>query len=253
MCTLVIAKNIFFDYPLVAVTNRDELLDRPSLRPEIRDVDWQILAPKDLQRGGAWQGVNGSGLFVGLTNRIDVKSEPGRMSRGDIVMQALRHRSAVEAFIGLENLRGETLNGFNMVMADRKNMFLLRGDGKKIERTVEEDGLLVVTNHGVGRIITDSTPARVVSVLMAWRAYNLAGRRPLVKSLKHLLNIHGDHRTGTCINEPAHNYGTKSSSVVRLKNNASGFYWQYFHRERASSEQHICGEQFEPMIQLPIR
>lgn len=252
MCTLVVAKNVFPGFPLVVANNRDELLDRPSERPAMRDKDWSILAPKDLQRGGSWIGVNGYGVLVGLTNRLDVKSEPGRMSRGDIVMQALRHRTAIEALVGLQDLNGSKLNGFNMVVTDKRKMFLFRGNGKTIDRTVEDDGLLIVSNHGVGRHVGVDTPLRVVNVLQTWYSNQMFACEPSVRILKMLLNIHSDHRYGTCINEPENNYGTKSSGIIRLKSNILEDVWQYSHRERSNNKGHICKDRFDPMIQLPI-
>ena len=55
-----------------------------------------IFAPKDMRRGGSWIGVNRSGLFVGLTNRADIKSERGKTSRGEIVMKALACKTLKE-------------------------------------------------------------------------------------------------------------------------------------------------------------
>jgi hypothetical protein len=252
MCTLIVAKNVFRDFPLLVVNNRDELLNRPSERPAMRDKDWRILAPKDLQRGGSWIGVNGYGVLAGLTNRLDVKSERGKMSRGDIVMQALRHRTAIESFVDLLSLKGPELNGFNLVIVDKRKMFLLRGNGKIIERTVEDDGLLVVTNHGVGRFVGNDMPPRVNTVLQTWYSARMSACRPTVNVLKILLNIHGGWRHGTCINEPAENYGTKSSGIIRLKDSVFGDVWQYSHRERTSPDRHICTERFDPVIKLPI-
>lgn len=37
MCTLIVLKGLYANYPLVVAANRDELLDRPSETPQIRE------------------------------------------------------------------------------------------------------------------------------------------------------------------------------------------------------------------------
>ncbi|MEK9186110.1 MAG: NRDE family protein, partial [Patescibacteria group bacterium] len=132
MCTIILAYKVFKDFPVVVAANRDELLDRPSEPPCLRDAGLQIFAPKDLQRGGSWIGINGFGVLSGLTNRADIKSKPGRMSRGAIIMQALERKSAFLALEYMRGIRGEELNGFNMIIVDALNAFLLRGTGENI-------------------------------------------------------------------------------------------------------------------------
>lgn len=254
MCTIALFRNVFPGYPIVVAANRGERLDRPSEGPDIRDWNHRIFAPKDLQRGGTWNGVNGYGVFAGLTNRLDVKSLPGKVSRGDLVMKALRYSSARDALTGLSSLLGTDFNGFNLVIADKKDLFLIRGDGKTIiSWGFEPHGLLVVTNHGVGRVCFGSSE-RVQNVIHVFgrQATKCAEYGPSVENLRPLLDIHDNGRFGTCINEPEANYGTKSSSIIHLKSEAGTDWWQYFHRERTSPQRHICEEQFRFVKKYPI-
>ncbi len=252
MCTLIVAFHVFDEYPIVVAANRDELLDRPSEKPQVRGNDGMILSPKDLVRNGSWIGVNKFGVFAALTNRLDVRSKPGRMSRGALIMDALRYESALGAYIDTYTMNGEHFNGFNMVIADKNDMFLLRGDGNVIRRHPYKAGPLVVSNHGVGRDIIPGTPRRVAGVLNEWQNKKLGDCEATPESLVSLLNIHDDKRYGTCINEPDNNYGTKSSSIIRLASGHDSDSWHYWHRERSGSG-HICGDSFDPGITLEIQ
>ncbi len=253
MCTLIVARNVFEGFSIAVAANRDEMLDRLSEPPHIRDGTIKILAPKDLQRGGTWIGVNEFGVLAALTNRIDVKSRWGCLSRGQIVMEALEHSSAYEAYADTKRLDNEKLNGFHLVIADKTGMFLVKCDGRTIERREEDNGVLVVTNHGVGRFTTSSPPRRVTHILRVWQEKDITAQKPTPKTLAPLLAIHDDWRHGTCINQPEENYGTKSSSIIRLKTGRLGDIWQYWHRERTSPERHVCLEKFGPCIELAVQ
>lgn len=248
MCTLIVAYKAFEDFPLVVAANRDEFLGRPSEPPAARDDKFGILAPRDLARGGTWIGVNRFGLFVGLTNRLDIRSQPDRFSRGEAVMRTLRHRSALEAMDYMAPLSKEKLNGFHMVIADKNHLCLVKGNGILMYRSLETKGVLVVTNHGVGKTINAHTPRRVANVLTAWEAGKFADSEPTPENLAPLLGIHDEERYGTCISEPENSYGTKSSSIIRL----AGDKWEYWHRERPSPDRHVCEAVFGEKIELTI-
>lgn len=238
MCTIIIAKNVFLGKPIVVAANRDELLDRASEMPKIHNKG--ILAPKDLIRGGFWVGVNKFGLFVGLTNRLSVKSVSGKDSRGKLVSDALNCQSAKEAFNYLSNLSANKFNGFYMVLADRDDFFYIGGDGVKLETSEEKDGILVITNHGVGREISEDTSRRVCNAILGCLPFTIGNNNiDYIESLKDLLNTHDTERYGICINDPENNYGTKSSCIIQLDHD----HWDYWHRER-NGDAHICKEPF---------
>ncbi len=257
MCTIVVFKDLFAGHPLVVAANRDELLDRPSAGPNMRDWDAKIFAPKDLQRGGTWNGINGYGLFAGLTNRKSVTSVRGRQSRGDLVMQALRHTMAKSAFQDLMSYKGTNFNGFHLVLGDRQDLYLLKGNGREIEGYRVDVPFLVVTNLGVN-FYPDALsrlyePKRVQNISDKWLALKkyVETHGPSPELLSLLLGIHDDDLDGTCINYPNQNYGTKSSSIIQLKAEADGDWWQYYHRERPAPDKHICSELFKLMMRLP--
>ena len=251
MCTLIVAHKLFEGFPIVVAANRDELLDRPSEPPCIRDSG--IFAPKDLQRGGSWIGVNEHGVFTALTNLSKIRSEYGRMSRGELVMQVLHNKTAKTAFEKTENLKGEQFNGFHLVIADSNEMYLLKGNGTIIERFIKSNQLLVATNWGVAGKIYSHVHDRCRNILEAWKENSIENSAPTPETLSRLLNIHNPCIiSGTCIHQPDINYGTKSSSIIRLRE-GDNEEWEYWHRERTSTERHICEEAFAPQMTFGIK
>ncbi|OGN07686.1 MAG: hypothetical protein A3B86_02520 [Candidatus Yanofskybacteria bacterium RIFCSPHIGHO2_02_FULL_38_22b] len=249
MCTLIVAHRLFDGFPVVVAANRDELLDRPSELPCIRGAG--IFAPKDLQRGGSWIGVNEQGVFAALTNRSHVKSKPDRESRGDLIMQALQYGTAKSAFEDFRLFDGKRFNGFNLVIADKNRMYLLRGNGVIINSFLKSDQLLLATNVGVAEV-DDLGPDRCKNIFKVWHKNSMGGCEPTLEVLSQLLDIHNPYPHGTCIYEPSFNYGTKSSSVIRLRE-VDNEEWEYWHRERTSTERHICEEVFGPKMTVRIR
>ena len=70
MCTLIALHRCVTGASLVIAANRDEFLERPSEGPALRSTQYGVIAaPRDVKAGGTWLGLNGSGVFAGLTNR----------------------------------------------------------------------------------------------------------------------------------------------------------------------------------------
>ena len=65
---------------LQVAANRDEWLKRPAAAPAVWTEGW--LAPKDLEAGGTWLGLNAQGLFVGVTNRAGIHRASDRALPG---------------------------------------------------------------------------------------------------------------------------------------------------------------------------
>ena len=123
MCTLMVLHRCVPGTPLVVGANRDEFLDRPTEGPALRRTDFgSIVAPRDIRAGGTWLGLNAHGLFAAVTNRPAGKLDSQRRSRGHLVVDALRSRSAAQAIEELDNLSAETYNPFNLLVADREQV-----------------------------------------------------------------------------------------------------------------------------------
>ena len=156
MCTLIVATREWFEAPLVVLANRDERLDRPAGPPRMwNDGPVPVLAPEDLEAGGTWWGLSARGVFAGITNRFMPPPDPGRVSRGTLVLDALAHETSAEAANTLAALPGDRYNPFHLVVADLRNAHLIWGDGEAIRRQVLKPGTHVFTERSLEAAPTD--------------------------------------------------------------------------------------------------
>ena len=98
MCILFILRKKNSKWPLLIATNRDEFYNRNFLSP---GTHWRrypfIFAGKDKKAGGSWLGVNKHGLCVSILNRESkIKPQHKLLSRGNLVINALKNRKAEE-------------------------------------------------------------------------------------------------------------------------------------------------------------
>lgn len=215
MCTLIVGFRLWPDLPLVVAANRDEDLDRPAAAPTARVIDdVRILAPTDLRAGGTWIGVNAFGVFVGLTNRFGLWPDASRASRGQLVISALTARSAAAAFAKLRALSPNAHNGFHLVLADRQDAFLITNDTTNLSAKSLPPGWHIVTERSFGAAATQREPLI---------RHAIAGQGPSIppdQRLQEMLSMTApDGFEGVLVNVPAHNYGTRSSTIIRLPNN----------------------------------
>ena len=131
MCTLVILRRPGHPWPLILAANRDELTDRPWLAPGRHWPDRpEVVAGKDETAGGSWLGLNDHGVVAGVLNRVDsLGPEPGKRSRGELVLEALDHADAATATNSLARLDPAAYRSFNLVIADNRDAFWLRNSG----------------------------------------------------------------------------------------------------------------------------
>jgi Transport and Golgi organisation 2 len=205
MCTLVLV----VPPPggtLQVAANRDEFLVRPATTPEPWAEGW--LAPRDLQAGGTWLGVNASGLFVGVTNRAAGPRDPSRRSRGLLVTDALRAAEAATLHRRLAGLDPGTHNGFHLAYADGSFAGLTWSDGRTVRQETLAPGVHLLTEQSLGagddgarrRLVEEAMPRSGVLGLEGWL---------------ELLSRHGaEPRAGTCVHADAVGYGTRSAFVL---------------------------------------
>ncbi|GIW72848.1 MAG: hypothetical protein KatS3mg102_2390 [Planctomycetota bacterium] len=219
MCTLIVANRLFERVALLVAANRDERLGRPAGPPALRQPAAPggpaILAPRDLQAGGTWLGVNAAGVFAAVVNRAEVPHEPGRRSRGLLVLDALGQRSAHQGAAQAAAWEASAHNGFCLLVADATQAWLVAGDGREqVQVQRLEPGWHVVTERS-----RDAGAPQARQRLLAERLSPLAARGPdeAVRSLRALLAEHGaGGLDGVCVHAPGLDYGTRSASVLRL-------------------------------------
>ena len=129
MCSIILVRN---PQSLILATNRDELLDRPSEGPIIKQFgELRAFSPQDTLKGGTWLGLNELGLFVGITNRYTPSPKNTLNSRGIITQKALEAKTPSEALEKLSQLSPKDFNPFHLLITNREETFILWSDGKK--------------------------------------------------------------------------------------------------------------------------
>ncbi len=220
MCTLIVLHRCFREAPLVLAANRDEYLDRPAEKPALRRVGQRgVLAPRDLQAGGTWLGLNDAGVVAALTNRPCRSPDASARSRGLVVLDALGAGSAVEAIEVLAGAPEGAYNPFNFFVSDAERAFAATCEGKL--RVTE----LAPGPHVIGNVDPDDRNAPKIAGLLA-RAERIAkcGVDQALGELAELCRSHeGNGARGTlddtCIH--AGGYGTRSSTLIQLGPDAS--------------------------------
>ena len=140
MCTLVLLFRPDRPWPLMLGANRDEMRDRPW-RPPGRHWPAQpeVVAGLDLLGGGSWLGLNrATGVVAAILNRRgSLGPEPGKRSRGELVLRALAAESASAAAAALAGVAPADYRSFNLVVADRQAAVWLRHLGPEAGRGPE--------------------------------------------------------------------------------------------------------------------
>lgn len=167
MCTLAILRRPDHPWPVLIAANRDEMEGR-AWRPPARH--WpdraEVVAGLDQEAGGTWLGLNDQGVVAGVLNRRgSLGPAPGVRSRGELPLEALDHADAVDAATALGAIDGHAYRSFNLVVADNRDAFWLRGHGPDGPREVDvsaiPEGLSVITAYD----LNDTASPRIRSAL----------------------------------------------------------------------------------------
>lgn len=150
MCTVVLLIRPDHAWPLIVAANRDEMLARAWDPPA---AHWpghpDIVAGRDRSAGGTWMGVNRHGVMAGVLNRPgSLGPATGKRSRGELPLLALAHDSATDAAVALCALDAGAWRSFNLVVADRRAAWFVRGLGHGAPQRQRLDaGCHMVTAH----------------------------------------------------------------------------------------------------------
>jgi len=217
MCTLHLFYQVFPGEPVVFAANRDELLDRAWGPPERLSTVPQIYGPRDRVAGGTWLGVNEAGVLVSLANHHGtLRGSSGSLcSRGELVLETLRHASAREARRFAEWV-APACKAYTLLVADPDEAVVIHHgeDGNQTYRLLP--GCHVITNVRF-RHPEDAKAARSLA-----RMWELVAREtePTDEDLASFLADHeptGGDATPLCVHpEPPDRFGTSSASVIRI-------------------------------------
>jgi hypothetical protein len=156
-------------------------------------------------------------VFAAVTNRRCAELDPGRRSRGLLVIDALRWTTADEAVekLEIEILEPAAYNPFNLFVADAKSSFMVTYDGAS--RRID----LPLGAHVIGNMdpAAPRTPKLAGLDRETERAAG-AGADRVLDELARICRGHdgeGDPLDDVCVHAGA--YGTRSSVLLRLGEN----------------------------------
>jgi|TARA_B100000315_G_scaffold258691_1_gene311709 hypothetical protein len=159
MCTLTVRFAPEDDYPVIIAANRDEFYNRFSAMPAIIETDPLIFAPKDMEAGGTWIGINEYGLLAAITN-VWVETDSGGMSpgpdgdrsRGLLTVDILHSKTLEQAAEMLhENITKFQYQYFNLLIASNKGFAVFCYTGK-LEGGEISDSATVINNQPYQRL-----------------------------------------------------------------------------------------------------
>jgi len=233
MCTLILASQLYADAPLLVGGNRDEQVARPAGPPVLwSDREIPVLAPVDRQAGGTWLGLNAAGVFAGLTNRFGRPPDPGRASRGEIVLEALREADVPSAIERVRALGAMNYNPFHLVVANRDEAAILWTDGWTMHPVSVQPGWVVLSERSFG-----AAPTAREEWLQRQLPQLSLQDVPGGSEWRTLLSHHAvPTMEGTCVHHDAANYGTRSAMWLRLGRQSADVDFQYMVGPPCTSE-----------------
>lgn len=101
----------------MVAANRDEFYDRPTRRMHVWEDHDQIIAGRDLERGGTWFGVTRGGRWAAVTNYREAGAARSATSRGALVSDFLISGSSPEDYVANIAPHAGAYSGFNLVAA----------------------------------------------------------------------------------------------------------------------------------------
>lgn len=146
MCIILLAHQAHTKYPLVLAANRDEFYERPTEKAQFWRDDEDVLAGRDLERGGTWLGITRGGRLGAVTNyREPGAKRDGPPSRGALVTDFLQGNREPDEYLLELSQRAHLYNGFNLIVGTLANLryFSNRAEGMQLVGP----GVHGVSNH----------------------------------------------------------------------------------------------------------
>lgn len=167
MCTVILSRRPGDPWPLLLAGNRDEMQGRPWRVPARHwPFSPDVTGGYDELAEGSWLAVNDHGVVATILNRMGTLGPAdGKRSRGELVIEALDHADASGAAEALAHLDAHAYRPFNLVVADNRDAFWLRADGKTLSVHPLPEGVSMLTAHE----LNDPADPRIKSFLPRFR------------------------------------------------------------------------------------
>ena len=135
MCILFLALKQHTNHPLIVAANRDEFFNRPCESMHHWKDHPDILAGKDLLKGGTWLGVNRDGRFSAVTNfRTGKPPRANADSRGELVQMYLTEEMDDDEFISFLERNHRDYNPFNLVFGRSSRLYTYCSEDGSLNR-----------------------------------------------------------------------------------------------------------------------
>lgn len=146
MCLIIFGLEAHQSYKLVLLANRDEFYQRPALPAHFWEENKDILAGKDLEKGGTWLGITKKGKFAAVTNYRDPKNiRKDAPSRGELTAGYLNSSiNPLKAMFQVQ-FKAQQYNGFNLLLGDPEDLFYYSNYSKSIQKVGQ--GIHGLSNH----------------------------------------------------------------------------------------------------------
>jgi len=129
MCLIVLAIEKHPEYPLVILANRDEFYQRPTRPLHAWPEAPEMLAGKDLEKGGTWAAWHRDGRFAALTNiRRPGALQSGLRSRGEIPLEFIRRQISPVAYARQIEGMTDEYAPFNMIYGSVEQLYYISSD-----------------------------------------------------------------------------------------------------------------------------
>ncbi|MEX1011566.1 MAG: NRDE family protein [Balneolaceae bacterium] len=144
MCLLLVAWKKIPGVPLLIAANRDEFYNRASEPAHFWPEEPNLLAGRDMKKGGTWLGLHRTGKIAALTNYRDLKrAKSGEKSRGELPVRYLNSDISASRFPEMISSEMNLYDGFNMLLYDSHSLWYFsnrepkgRGEAKSLTEGV---------------------------------------------------------------------------------------------------------------------
>ncbi|SFG12458.1 Uncharacterized conserved protein, contains NRDE domain [Duganella sp. CF458] len=238
MCLIVFAWQVVPGVPLIAAANRDEFYDRDTTPAAPWPDAPHIYAGRDLKAGGSWMGITrpeagqgGPSRFAAITNvRNPQEHNPLAPSRGQLVADFLAGATTAQEYVAQVAPAAGEYNGFNLVLCDGQELVWYSNKGNDDPRNGQplEPGI-----YGLSNALLDSAWPKVLKTKAQFASLLCLGapadayfemlsdttRAPDMRLPETGVPLELE-RLLSAVKIESPNYGTRSSTVVKLYSDA---------------------------------